>query len=283
MHIDYWHAARNSFQGRVGGTVLGLMTATALCGPALLGTSPTAPSPAAFHPPSVAHPLGTNDFGQDLLAQLVHGARLSLAVAVGAGLLATLAGGLVGAAAGLARGWRDSVLMRLTDAFLAIPAVVVVIVIAAHFQFGPAGLVLVIALFGWPFTARVVRARTLTVAGKAHVLAARTFGASTRYILYRHLLPDLAPVLVVGFLRSARRAVFLEAGLAFLGIGDPTVVSWGAMIQGALRFFYLDAWIWWLLPPALAIAAVILAFTLLGNVLEALLDPRLKEARQQHA
>ncbi|MBE0466392.1 MAG: ABC transporter permease [Candidatus Desulforudis sp.] len=278
MHIDYQRAVTSSFQGRTGGIILGVVAVTALCGPALVG-SPATPSPAVLQPPSAAYPLGTNDFGQDLFAQLVHGARLSLAVALGAGLLTVLTAALIGGAAGLARGWADTVLMRLTDAVLAMPAMVVIIVIAAYFQLGPAGLVLVITLFGWPGTARVVRAQTLTLRNKPHVLAARTFGAPGGYVLYRHILPDLAPILVVGFLQSARRAVFLEAGLAFLGIGDPTIVSWGAMIQGALRFFYLDAWLWWLLPPALAIAATILSFTLLGNILEALLDPRLREVR----
>jgi peptide/nickel transport system permease protein len=277
MHIDYRRAITTSFQGRAGGVILGLLAVTAFCGPLLIGTSPTAPSPAIFQPPSTAHPLGTNDFGQDLLAQLVHGARLSLAVALGAGLLTTALAAVVGATAGLARGWADAILMRLTDVVLAMPAVVVIIVIAAYFPLGPAGLVLVIALFGWPGTARVVRAQALVLRNKPHVLAARTFGASGGYILRRHILPDLAPVLVVGFLQSARRAVFLEAGLAFLGIGDPTAVSWGMMIRGALEFVYLDAWAWWLLPPALAVAATILGFTLLGNVLETLLDPRLRE------
>lgn len=274
MHIDYWQTIKLSFQGRLGLYLLGFILLVAVFGPILYHVSPTVPSRDIFHQPSALYPLGTNDFGQDLMARLVHGARTSLAIAFAAGLLTTFAAALVGVVAGLAGGRTDMVLMRFTDAMLAIPAVVVIIIIAAYMHLTLAGLILVIALFGWPGTARVVRAGTLSLATRPHILAARTFGATAPYIITRHMLPDLAPILAVGFLQSARRAVFLEAGLAFLGIGDPTAVSWGVMIQNALRFYYLDAWVWWLLPPALAIAATILAFTLLGNSLEAIVDPR---------
>lgn len=274
MHVDYWQTTKSSFPGRLGLLLLGLILLVALLGPVLYHGSPAVPSRDIFHPPSELYPLGTNDFGQDLLARLVYGARTSLTIAFAAGLLTTFAAALVGVMAGLVRGRTDMVLMRFTDAMLAIPAVVVIIIIAAYMHLTLAGLILVIALFGWPGTARVVRAGTLSLSARPHVLAARTFGATNSYIITRHMLPDLAPILAVGFLQSARRAVFLEAGLAFLGIGDPTAVSWGVMIQNALRFYYLDAWVWWLLPPALAISATILAFTLLGNALEAIVDPR---------
>lgn len=261
--------------GRIGCVLLGLVLVAALMGPLVAG-APALPSPDAFAPPSAAHPLGTNDFGQDVLGLLLAGARLSLTVAFTAGLLTTGLAALVGAAAALAGGVWDRVLMRLTDVMLAVPGLVVIIVVAAYLQLRPAGLILVIALFGWPGMARVVRARTLSLTGRAHILAARTFGASKPYLLRRHILPDLTPLLVVGFLRSARRAVFLEAGLAFLGIGDPTIISWGSMLQHALRYYYLDARVWLLLPPALAIAATILAFNLLGNSIEQAADPRLR-------
>lgn len=275
MHINYWEHATTSVQGRIGGALLGAVLIAALIGPFVAG-SPDLPSRDIFQPPSAVHPLGTNDFGQDVLGLLLAGARLSLTVALSAGLLTTVLAALVGAGAALAGGLWDRVLMRFTDVMLAVPSVVVIIVIAAYLRLNMVGLILLIALFGWPGTARVVRARTLTLVGRTHVLAARTFGAAKPYLLYRHILPDLVPLLLVGFLQSARRAVFLEAGLAFLGIGDPTVVSWGIMIQNALRFYYMNAWVWLLLPPALAVAATILAFNLLGNNIEQAVDPRLR-------
>lgn len=274
MHIDYWQSIKLNFQGKLGLVLLGVIMFMAFLGPVIYNGSPTVPSRDIFYPPSTLYPLGTNDFGQDILAQLCYGARVSLTIALAAGLLTTFAAFLVGVVAGMAGGRLDMVLMRFTDAMLAIPAVVVIIIIGAYLHLSLAGLILVIALFGWPGTARVVRAGALMLKAKPHVLAARTFGATVPYIITRHLLPDLAPIMAVGFLQSARRAVFLEAGLAFLGIGDPTVISWGIMIQGALRFYYLDVWIWWLLPPALAISATILAFTMLGNALESIIDPR---------
>lgn len=275
MHIDYWEHITGSTQGRVGGALLGVVVIAALVGPVVSG-APELPSRDIFAPPSAAHLLGTNDFGQDVFGLLLAGARLSLTVALSAGLLATLLAALVGAGAALAGGVWDRVLMRFTDVMLAVPNLVVIIVVAAYLQLNPPGLVLLIALFGWPAAARVVRAQTLTLTGRAHILAARTFGASKPYLLRHHILPDLIPLLSVSFLRNARRAVFLEAGLAFLGIGDPTVISWGGMLQHALRYYYIDAWVWLLLPPALAIAATILAFNLLGNSIEEAADPRLR-------
>lgn len=275
MHIDYWEHITGSTQGRVGGALLGVVVIAALVGPLVSG-APELPSRDIFAPPSAAHPLGTNDFGQDVFGLLLAGARLSLTVALSAGLLATLLAALVGAGAALAGGVWDRVLMRFTDVMLAVPNLVVIIVVAAYLQLNPAGLVLLITLFGWPAAARVVRAQTLTLTGRAHILAARTFGASKPYLLRHHILPDLIPLLSVSFLRNARRAVFLEAGLAFLGIGDPAVISWGGMLQHALRYYYIDAWVWLLLPPALAIAATILAFNLLGNSIEEAADPRLR-------
>lgn len=275
MHINYWEHATTSVQGRIGGALLGAVLVAALIGPIVAGSADL-PSRDIFHPPSAAHPLGTNDFGQDVLGLLLAGARLSLTVALSAGLLTTVLSALVGAGAVMTGGLWDRVLMRFTDVMLAVPSVVVIIVIAAYLRLNPVGLILLIALFGWPGTARVIRARTLTLVGRTHVLAAWTFGAAKPYLLYRHILPDLVPLLLVGFLQSARRAVFLEAGLAFLGIGDPTVVSWGIMIQNALRFYYMEAWVWLLLPPALAVAATILAFNLLGNSIEQAVDPRLR-------
>ncbi|MDI6907467.1 MAG: ABC transporter permease [Thermoanaerobacterales bacterium] len=280
MHINYWGAVKGSTVGRVGGGLLLAALAAGAAAP-LWPHAPEAFSQAVLQPPSAAHWLGTNDVGQDVMAQLLHGARRSLAVALAAGCLTTALSFLTGAGAVLGGRRVDAMLMRLTDAMLAVPTIVIVIVLAAYVPLRFAGLVLVIALTGWAAGARIVRAQVLILREKAHVLAARTFGASTRHLLFRHLLPDIAPVLLVSFIQSARRAVLLEAGLAFLGVGDPTAVSWGMMLQQALQFYYTPAWSWWLLPPGIALALTLLSFLLLGSVLEPLLDPRLR--RDEHA
>lgn len=280
MHIDYWGAVKHSTAGRLGTGLLLAVLAAGAAAP-LWPHAPGAFSQAVLQPPSATHWLGTNDVGQDVAAQLLHGARRSLAVAVAAGCLTTVLSFLIGAAAALGGRLADTALMRLTDAMLAIPTVVLVIVLAAYVPLRFTGLVLVLAFTGWATGARVVRARTLTLKNRAHVLAARTFGASRRYLLLRHILPDIAPVVLVAFIQTAQRAVLLEAGLAFLGVGDPDAPSWGMMLHQALGFYYTPAWSWWLLPPGIALAVTLFSFLLLGSALEPLLDPRLR--RDEHA
>lgn len=280
MHINYWGAVKGTAAGRIG---MGLLLAAVAAG-VLAPLWPQAPdvfSQASLQPPSAAHWLGTNDVGQDVMAQLLHGARRSVGVALTAGVLTAVLSLLVGAGAAFGGRRIDAVLMRLTDAMLAVPTIVIVIVLAAYIPLRFTGMVLVIALTGWATGARIVRAQVLLLRDKAHVLAARTFGASPGHILLRHVLPDIAPVLMVAVIQSARRAALLEAGLAFLGVGDPTAISWGVMLQQALGFYYTPAWSWWLLPPGIALALTLLAFVLLGSVLEPLLDPRLR--RDEHA
>jgi peptide/nickel transport system permease protein len=138
------------------------------------------------------------------------------------------------------------------------------------------GMVLILSLLCWQGGARIVRAQTLSLKEKGHVSAARGFGAGTGYILQTHILPDLGPILLAEFIFCVRRAVFLQAGLAFLGIGDPGVVSWGSMINDARDWIFMDVWKNWLVPSGAALSATIVAITLIGHSLETVLDPRLR-------
>ncbi len=222
----------------------------------------------AFLPPDAAHWLGTNDVGQDIASQLLAGARTSLLVALGAALGSALLGALLGAGGALAGGWLERFTARLMDVGLVIPPVLAAMLAAAYLQPGLPMLVAILAFFFWPATGRLLRAQTLLLRESGPATAARTFGAGKWYVLRRHILPDLAPVLSAAMIHDARRAVFLEAGLAFLGISDPTSPSWGRMIQQALAFTYLDVWRWWLLPPGIAVSSLVLAFALIGAGLE---------------
>lgn len=261
----------------VGIAILLGFVAVALFAPLLTPYDPRSFDARPLLPPGVEHPLGTNDVGQDILSELIYGTRVSLLVAgVASGLILILAT-LVGTVAGYLGGIVDLLLTRFIDVMLSIPRLPLMILIAAYVGSGLLPIILIIALFGWPMAARLIRAETLSLRNRQHVQAARTFGGGTRYILLRHLIPALTPILVTELAVQASRAVMMEAGLAFLGLGDPTIKSWGMIIRAALSFsgiYFGQYWLWWLLPPGLAITFLVLGFTFLGQGLEQWANPR---------
>jgi peptide/nickel transport system permease protein len=201
-----------------------------------------------------------------------------LLIAIGAGFLTTCLSALIGISTGFIGGVYDTVMMRLVDALLAIPMVVVLIVTAAFLKPNITILIILISLLHWPGGARVLRSQTLSLKSRLHILAAETFGAGKLYRIRRHIIPELGPLLVVSFLYSARAAVFMEAGLAFIGLADPSMISWGTMMHHASKFYYLSVWKWWLLPPGFTLSLLMLSFTFLGYSLERIMEPRLKNA-----
>jgi len=276
MHIRYWEKLEKDPFGKTGLILVIFFAVLAAVAP-FATQNPTAQTPLIFKPPSITHPLGTNDVGQDIWSRLVWGARTSFLVGLGVGVLSTLLATLLGASAALIGGWYEEVVIRTVDALLVIPTVILVILIAAFITPSIWLLIVVISLFRWQGGARIIRAQTLSLRKSMHISAAKSFGASTSYILFRHIIPDLGPILVVSFIYSCRMAIFMEAGLAFIGISDPSVISWGKMMHHALNFYYLDVWKWWLLPTGMALSAFILSFTLLSYCLEEAMDPRLGE------
>ncbi len=276
MHINPKQEIRRSKFAMFGIGMLLLLLIIAVFGPFLIPYQPHDQTPSAFEPPSSTHWLGTNHVGEDILSQLVHGARTSLLVAFLAAFLAIVLGAIIGSSAALVGGLYDKIVMRFVDAFFAPPAIIVIILIAAYLKPNLLVLILLLALLGWQGAARTIRAQALSLKELGHISAARSFGADNLYLIWRHILPDLVPILVMGFIYGVRRAVFMEAGLAFLGIADPAVVSWGMMMHEALDFSYLDVWQWWLIPPGVALCLTILAVTGIGYTLEGALDPRLR-------
>ncbi len=182
---------------------------------------------AVLEPPSASHLLGTNDSGQDIFSQLLWGARPSLLIAVEAAAVVVVVGGLVGMGAGLVGGWLDTVLMRLADVVMALPGLPLILLVAALLGPNRNTVVAVLGLLGWPRLARVVRSQALSLRRRGFIISAGGFGAGPLYILRRHLAPGLGPLLVTGFVNVAGIAILVQAGLAFLGLSDPTEVSWG--------------------------------------------------------
>jgi len=278
MHIDLKKEVRRSNAGRAGLSILLLVVALAVLAPVLSGYDPAQQSTACLLAPSGSHWLGTNHVGQDIWSQLLYGARTSLLVGFGVGALSLFLSILFGVSAALIGGLYDRIVMRVVDALIVIPMIIVVILVAAYIRPNLPVLILLLSALSWQGGARVIRAQALSLKERGHVSASRAFGAGRLYIAWRHILPDLAPILLVEFIYGVRRAVFMEAGLAFLGIGDPMRVSWGMMMHDALRFSYLDVWQWLLIPAGLALSLTIIGLTFVSHATESVIEPRLRGA-----
>ena len=260
-----------------GAGLLFVLVTVAVLAPFIAPHDPHALSGDSLERPSPRHLLGTNDIGQDIFSQLLWGGRASLVVAVGAAGLTVVVGTVVGMVAGLLGGTTDTVAMRVADIFLAVPNLPLLILVAALAGPRRSTLIVAIALVIWPIGARVVRSQMLSLRQRGFVEAARGLGAGPLYIARRHLLPALAPIVVAGFVNVAAVAVLLEASLAFLGLGDPTSVSWGLVLHRAVlqqSLYFTPLWTWWVLPAGLAITLAVSSFTLLGVGLEPRFNPR---------
>ena len=264
---------------RVGGCVLALLGTTALAAPLLAPYDPNARTGTPFARPSAAHLLGTNDVGHDLLSELIYGARISLLIGIVAALVATLVGLAVGVVAGYARGWLDTTLMRLVDVVLALPILPLALVIGVFLGPGLGNQILVITLVIWAPVARELRAQVLSLRERDHIQALRAMGGGAGYVLSRHVIPAVVPLVVPQFVLATKTAILLESSLAFLGLGDVTAKSWGTMLSLAhsRSAFLTDAWLWWVIPPGVAIATTVLAFALLGYAFEDRARPTLRD------
>ncbi len=231
-----------------------------------------------FEAPSPAHPLGCDEIGRDLLALLLHGSRVSLLVGFAAAVFSTLIGALVGLLGGYFGGLMDVVLMRVVDALLAIPGLVLMIIFAA--VLGPSlfNVVLVISVLSWPPIARVVRSQVLSLKESPHVEAARAFGAGSARIILRHIAPATLPLLVANMVLQVSNAIISESALSFLGLGDPRIPTWGNILRFAFRMGAMSAGYWWyVVPPGVGIVAAVLSATFLGYAFDEIVNPKLRK------
>jgi peptide/nickel transport system permease protein len=263
----------------VGLAALALLSLLALTAPLTVGSDVAGVTGAPGQPmesPSVGFPLGTDRFGRDLLGLLVWGSRVSLLVGLLAAVLSVAIGTLVGVTAGHFKGAYATVLMRVTDWFLVMPTLVLAIALATVMSRSLGTVILAIGVTTWPTTARLVRAQTLAVESRPYIERAKALGGGHWHVMSRHVLPNVMPLVLAQATLMVSGAILAEATLAFLGLGDPTVVSWGGLLQEAREAGAVSSGDWWyLVPPGIAIAAVALAFTLCGRAVESVLDPRL--------
>jgi peptide/nickel transport system permease protein len=275
-----WRLFRRNTMGMVGIFLLLAAIAVAILAPWIAPYDPDAARQVSimdiYQPPSPEHWFGTDDAGGDVFTNFLYGARVSLTVGFFASFIAVSIGGLIGLSAGYAGGGTENTLMRFTDIMLVIPDLPLAVVVVALTKPSITNIILVIGLLGWTSTARLVRSQTLSVKQRKFVARARAIGAGSPYIIRRHILPLVLPLLVVNTVLVISIAILNESTLSFLGLGDPATLSWGQMLNYAFTRGAMSAGAWWaLVAPGLGIVWVVLACTLLGQGLEQTLNPRL--------
>ncbi|MDD4274982.1 MAG: ABC transporter permease [Desulfobacter postgatei] len=264
--------------GRAGLFVLGAVIFLALAAPMVCSHSHRQMSGPALIPPGPDHIMGTDELGVDLWAQICHGARISLLVGMGTALAAGLGGGIAGIVSGYTGGIVDMIIMRMVDVFLVLPDLPVMIVLAAFFSPSLTAIVLVLSCFSWVHTARIVRSRVLALKQRQYIRAAELNGASVFYLIRRHFLPEVFPLAAVSMIRLTGRAIVAEAGLSFLGLGDPSSGSWGLILHHATSFpgiYYTRFWQWWLVFPWFSLTLMVVSLALVSRDMEKIADPRL--------
>lgn len=264
--------------GVAGLAVLALVVILAIAAPLFIHTSDldviNAPG-APLAPPSARFALGTDQAGRSILTLVIWGTRSSLTIGVIATACTVGIGTAFGLLAGHFTGLTSKVLMAVTDWFIAMPALPLAIALAAVLGQSDASITIAIAVTTWSSTARVVRAQTLAVEARPFIERARALGAGQFQVLLRQVLPNVTPMVLVNSILTVSGAIVSEATLQFLGLGDPTSVSWGSMLDQAFQQGAVSSGAWWyIVPPGVAILIVVLGFTLTGRAIEAALNPR---------
>lgn len=275
---DFWDVFRKNYMGLVGLMMLVSAILVAIFAPVLSPYDPSSTFDVTtsdiYNPPSSTHWLGTDDAGQDVLTNFIFGARVSLTIGFFAAFISLAIGGVFGIIAGFYGGRTEEVLMRFTDIMLVIPDLPLMMVLIALTKPSIINIIIVIGALYWTTTARVVRSQTLAVKSRKFVLRARAIGAGKGHIIRHHILPLVLPILVVQAVLVVSSAVLAESTLSFLGLGDPTALSWGQMLNYAFGRGAMSTGAWWaLVVPGFGIVWVVLGLTLLGQGLEQVLTP----------
>jgi peptide/nickel transport system permease protein len=275
-----WKLFTDSRWGVIGLVVLVLFVLVAICAPLLAdadGLQVTKATGGVLEPPSSQYWLGTDENGRSILTLLIWGSRISLFVGLFATVISMVLGTLVGLMSGFFEGWPAAILFRVTEWFLVIPYLPLALILAT--VLGPSLLTisLVIGLTSWPATALLIRAQTLSIRERPYLERARVLGAGRWRQMSRHVLPNVTPMIFANTTLTVAGAILTETTLSFLGLGDPTRISWGSMLEAAFGVGAMTTGAWWyIVPPGVCVVIVVLAFTLVGQALEEVFNPRLR-------
>jgi peptide/nickel transport system permease protein len=271
-----WRRFRGNYAALVGLIVLGIVIFTAIFGPAIYGIDPFEMVWAPFSPPGVdGYILGTDYLGRDLMAGIINGARVSIIIGLSAAFMSVVIGVSVGALAGFYRGWIEEVLMRITEFFQVLPTLLFAMVIVALFGASLPMITFAIGIVSWTAVARITRSEFLRIRELEFVMASRSSGTRPLRIIFSVILPNALPPIIVQSALMVGSAILFEAGLSFLGLTDPNVVSWGQII-GSNRQYILDAG-YTVTFPGIAIFITVLCISLVGDGLNDALNPKLKD------
>lgn len=271
---------RRNRAGMVGLFVLLVFIVVAVAAPLLAdpdGLEVTKATGGILVGPSDGFPLGTDDNGRSVLTLLVWGSRISLFVGLFATLISMVIGTVIGLASGFFEGWGAAVLFRFTEWFLVIPFLPLALILATILGRSLLNIAIVIGITSWPATALLIRSQTLSIKERPYLERARVLGAGRRQQITRHVLPNVMPMVFANTTLTVAVAILTETTLSFLGLGDPTRVSWGSMLDDAFRVGAMTTGAWWfIVPPGICVVLVVLSFTLVGQALEQVLNPRLR-------
>lgn len=275
----FWAGFVGQRAGMVGLAVLVVAVVLAVVAPLFISESVTSVvrgTGARLAPPSTDHPLGTDESGRSILLMIWWGSRTSLLIGFLAALLSMVIGTVVGIAAGHFRGWPGAVLMRVTDWFLVLPSLVTALLLAAILGGSTVTIIVAIGVTSWPSTARLIRAQTLAVEARPYIERSTALGGGHWHITSRHVLPNVAPLLLASTTLEVASAIVTESTLAFLGV-SANKTSWGTMLRASYDWGAATSGAWWyIIIPGLCIVTVVMAFTLCGRALETVLNPRLR-------
>ena len=263
----------------IGLALIALFVLLAIVAPYISPYSASAQTCSVYAPPSIHHWLGCDDGGIDMLSELMQGGRISLVIGFAATLVAMVIGGGVGILSGYFGRWVDVSLMRVTDYLLVIPDLVFAMVIADLWGASLLHVILVIGILEWTTTARVIRAQVMSLKERVYIKRAKAIGAGHARIIWKHIMPQVGPLLIANTVLTVAIAIYLETALAFLGLEDPTVTTWGTILEHAFDRTAISSGAWWaIVPDGFVIAAVIVGCFLFGQAVEDALNPRLKVA-----
>ena len=267
----------------VGGVILSFYVVVALLAPIIAPFDVSVAGTEPYLPPSSNHLLGTNDIGQDIFSELLMGTRLSLLVGFTAAAISIIIACIFGVLAGWLGGVFEHILSAICAFFITIPFFPLLIVLSALIQGGPLTTAIILGLLGWPETARILRAQTIHLKEHQYIQDIKAMGAKNIYILTKHILRELFPMIIYRFILRFRSAILAEAALSFLGFGSPVAKSWGNMLfyAQAKNAFLTDAWLWWLLPPGIALVILVFALVMISYYFEELSNPLISKSEEQ--